>query len=90
MAAEKARFYLEKSMPELREYEKKKIFTRVRTYLPGSSLTLLALLSSCRAAAHAQFRKKLPPLLRSVPTLSTVSMPPVAPLTTSPAMSNTK
>ncbi|CCX04753.1 U3 small nucleolar RNA-associated protein 6-domain-containing protein [Pyronema domesticum] len=28
MAAEKARFYLEKSMPELREYEKKKIFTR--------------------------------------------------------------
>jgi hypothetical protein len=29
MAADKARFYLEQSLPELREYEKKKVFTTV-------------------------------------------------------------
>jgi U3 small nucleolar RNA-associated protein 6 len=30
-ASDKARFYLEQSVPELREYEKKKIFSKVRT-----------------------------------------------------------
>lgn len=29
MAADKARFYLEKAVPELKEYEKKGIFTTV-------------------------------------------------------------
>jgi hypothetical protein len=30
MAADKARYYLEQSVPELHEYEKKNIFTKVR------------------------------------------------------------
>jgi hypothetical protein len=29
MAAEKARFYLEQSIPELQDYEKKNVFTKV-------------------------------------------------------------
>jgi U3 small nucleolar RNA-associated protein 6 len=34
--ADKARFFLEKSVPELKEYEKKKIFSKV-TNVPGSA-----------------------------------------------------
>jgi U3 small nucleolar RNA-associated protein 6 len=30
-AADKARFYLEQSVPQLREFEEKKIFSKVRT-----------------------------------------------------------
>lgn len=30
MAAEKARYYLEKAVPELKEYEQKGIFSKVR------------------------------------------------------------
>lgn len=37
-ASDKARFYLEQSVPELREYEKKKIFSKVRMLLPSGSL----------------------------------------------------
>lgn len=31
-ATDKARFYLEQSVPELKEYEKKKIFSKVASY----------------------------------------------------------
>lgn len=37
MAADKARFYLEQSIPELHEYEKKKIFTKVPFLSPPQS-----------------------------------------------------
>lgn len=30
-ASDKARFYMEQTLPELREYSEKKIFTKVRT-----------------------------------------------------------
>jgi U3 small nucleolar RNA-associated protein 6 len=30
-AADKARFFLEKSVPELKEFERKKIFSKVRS-----------------------------------------------------------
>jgi hypothetical protein len=33
-ASDKARFYLEQSVPELKEYERRKIFTTVRVALP--------------------------------------------------------
>ena len=35
-ATDKARFYLEQSVPELKEYEKKKIFSKVSSH--GASL----------------------------------------------------
>lgn len=42
-ASDKARFYLEQSVPELKEYEKKKIFSKVRSCSPiiptGQKLT---------------------------------------------------
>lgn len=34
-AADKARFFLEQSVPELKEYEKKKIFSKVYSREPG-------------------------------------------------------
>lgn len=36
-ATDKARFFLEQSVPELKEYERKKIFTKVGS-LPGTGL----------------------------------------------------
>ena len=37
-ASEKARFFLEQSVPELKEYEKKKIFSKVAiTYLSNQA-----------------------------------------------------
>jgi hypothetical protein len=35
MAAEKARFYLEKAVPELKEYEQKGIFNKVYAHYTG-------------------------------------------------------
>jgi hypothetical protein len=34
-ATDKARFFLEKSVPELKDYERKKIFNKVRRLLSG-------------------------------------------------------
>jgi hypothetical protein len=60
-ASDKARFYLEKSVPELKEYEKKKIFTKVsRVHLSRSHRQLN---ESPRMKSHR--------LLENDPSLST-------------------
>jgi hypothetical protein len=49
-ASDKARFYLEQSVPELREYERKGIFTTVRYRI---SLLCLLQLTGCRLRSPA-------------------------------------
>lgn len=45
MAAEKARYYLEKAVPELKEYEQKGIFNKVCAHYTGSAPNINANLS---------------------------------------------
>ncbi len=42
MASDKVRFYMEQAVPQLREFEEKKIFTKVRPLL-STFLSLLSL-----------------------------------------------
>jgi len=79
MAADKARYYLEQSIPELHEYEKKKIFTKV----PTPTFRILP-------ATDPAHRMKSPQSPRNVPTLSTALMPRAVMPSTSRAMRNTK
>jgi hypothetical protein len=46
IASEKARFYLEKSVPELKEFEEKKIFSKVTNSNPEPACVLLCPASS--------------------------------------------
>jgi hypothetical protein len=77
-ATDKARFFLEKSVPELKEYERKKIFTKVgATAWSWNSLLIL-------------IRMKLPLSSKDGPTLSTNSMRAVHSLLTLCDMSSTR
>ena len=58
--SDKARFYLERSIPELQELERKEVFSKARIFV-GLSMQI----------ANALARLKSRPLLRSVPTLNT-------------------
>lgn len=69
MAAEKARFYLEKAVPELKEYEQKGIFNKVCAHYRTSHRDLVANLSDL-------CRMKFDQLQRSALTLSTKSTLP--------------
>lgn len=42
-ASDKARFYLEQAVPQLQEFEQKKIFTKVRDRITNFSLILYIL-----------------------------------------------
>jgi len=77
-ATDKARFFLEKSVPELKEYERKKIFTKVCAVvrLQNSPLILI--------------RMKSLPSSRDGRTLSTNSMHAVLSLRILCDMSNTR
>lgn len=61
-ATDKARFFLEKSVPELKEYERKKIFTKVCAAVRLQNSPLIWI------------RMKSPPSSRNGRTLSTSSM----------------
>jgi hypothetical protein len=69
MAADKARFYLEKAVPELKEYEKKGVFTKV---------IALFLRQHIRPMLTQRYRMRFVPSRRSGPISSTKSMLPVS------------
>lgn len=57
--AEKAQYFLEKSIPEIKEWEKKGIFTKVRCFL-----------NTGRAAVNPQRSMKSQPSRKSGPTMN--------------------
>lgn len=67
-ATDKARFYLEKSVPELKEYERKKIFNKVHPTRPPRTE------EKKKLADQTTSRMKSARSSRNAPTLSTSSM----------------
>ena len=79
-ASDKARFYLEQSVPELQEFERKKVFTKVRV--------LLCLMTISRANFIS--RKKSVQSRKKGPTSNTPSTLEVHILQITHAMQNSK
>ena len=78
-ASDKARFYLEQSIPELQDLQRKQIFSEARFSM-----------SHCFCPTKLKDRKKLHQLQRRDPTLSISSMPEAHSLRTTLVMRNTK
>jgi hypothetical protein len=86
MAADKARYYLEQSIPELHEYEKKKIFTKVSQ--PAFRAELKGPAQTQRTNIRRSKKSRRSP--KSAATSNTASMRPAVAHSTSRDTRNTR
>jgi hypothetical protein len=78
-ASDKARFYLEQAVPQLQEFEQKRIFSKVCAHFiqPLLVIFLLARFAQSLVVDAKAHRMRFEPLLRSARILSTRSLPGV-------------